>query len=335
MTEQMNRKTGRCRRLARALAAASLGLAVSAGAALAWEPTEPIEIMVHSKPGSSPDVLARFIQHIWQKDGLVNVPVTINNQPVISVGFAWLNQHEGNPHKLTVSSTSTVVAPLMGTSDVPWQDLTPISLLISEYIVLGVAPDSELKTAQDFIDSLKKNPKSLSIGFGGSRGNPNNTAVALAAMKAGVDIANLKFVIYSSGAEARIGVMGGHVDAVSNAASGLVGPMVDKTLRIIAVSAPERLTAPFQDVPTWREIGLDVVDSNWRWIGGPGGLTDEQIAFWEDVVAKTVQTPEWKEMVESNHATTTYLNHQDTLKFFEEQEQSMTAVLQSLDLLKK
>lgn len=335
MTDNVNRRTGRLRAAAYTLVAAAAGLALSAGASLAWEPTEPIEIMVHSKPGSSPDVLARFIQQIWQKDGLVSVPVTINNQPVISVGFAWLNQHKGNAHKLTVSSTSTVVAPLMGTSDVPWQDLTPISLLLSEYIALGVAPDSELKTAQDFIDRLKQDPKSLSIGFGGSRGNPNNTAVALAAQKAGVDIANLKFVIYSSGAEARVGVMGGHVDAVSNAASGLVGPYVDKTLRILAVSSPERLAAPFQDVPTWREIGLDVVDSNWRWIGGPGGMTDEQIAYWEGIVAKTVQTKEWQEMAEANNATTTYLNHADTVKFFEEQQASMTEVLKSLDLLKK
>lgn len=328
-------KKGRSASRLAALALLGAAWAFPHAAAAEWAPTEPVEIMVHSRPGSAPDVLARFIQKIWQDEKLVPVPVTINNQPVISVGFAWLKQQEGNPHKLTVSSTSTVGAPMTGQSEVHWRELTPISLLMSEYIGLAVHPDSDINTGSEFIDRLKQDPRSLSIGFGGSRGNPNHTGIVLPAQKAGVNPADVKVVVYSSGAEARTAVLGKHIDALTNSASGLVGPLQDGQLRVLAIAAPERLSEPFQDVPTWKEQGYDVVDSNWRWIGGAGGLTDEQIAYWEDVVAKMVETDAWKEMVKADHAVTTYRKHDETLAFFEEQEATMRGVLDNLGLITK
>ena len=46
----------------------ALGLtaASSWSAQAAWKPTGPVQIMVHTKPGSSPDVVARTVQKIWK-----------------------------------------------------------------------------------------------------------------------------------------------------------------------------------------------------------------------------------------------------------------------------
>jgi putative tricarboxylic transport membrane protein len=328
-----NKPIAAARNCALAAAVAFTTLAVySVPAEAEWRPTEPVEIMVHSRPGSSPDMLARAIQQIWQEKELVPVSVTVNNQPAQAVGFAYLNRHQGDGHKLTISSTGTVSGYFTGASDISFRDLTPISLLMSEYISLGVAADSPIQTGEDFVERLRQDPGSVSIGSGGARGNPNHTGVALVAQAAGVDPTQLRMVIYSSGAEARNAAIGGHVDAVSASAGSFIGQVEAGLLRLIAVAAPERLSGPLADVPTWNEQGYDVEDSNWRWGGGPGGLTEDQIAYWEDVFAQTVETDEWKDWVQRNNAETTYLDFEGTQAFFERQEQVLGDLLKDLGL---
>jgi len=316
-----------------ALCAVALIAGSSVGAQAEWKPTEPVEIMVHSQPGSSPDVTARTIQKIWSDTGIVDVPVTVSNKPTQAAGFAYLKQHEGDPHKLTVSSTGTISAKLMGTTEVGYRDLTPISLLMSEFTALAVPADSPFSTGVEFMEKLKEDPTALSIGTGGARGNPNHTHVALAAKAAGVDPRALKMVVFSSGGDARAAVIGGHVDAVTASAGSMIGQMESGLLKVIAVASGDRLGGPLANVPTWKEQGLDVESANWRWGGAAGGLTEEQIAYWEDVFAQTVETDTWKEFVESQKADATYLGQKETLAYFEEEEEVLGELLRQLDLV--
>jgi putative tricarboxylic transport membrane protein len=319
--------------------AAALAFAVVSAVAVPaqadWKPTEPVEIMVHSKPGSSPDVLARTIQKIWKDHNIVEQPVTVLNKATQAVGFAYLLQHKGDPHKITISSTGTISAKVLGITEIGYRDLTPVSLLMSEFTALAVPVNSPFKTGKDFVEQLKKDPSSLSIASGGARGNPNHTHVALAAKAGGVDARKLKMVIYSSGADARSAAIGGHVDAVTASAGSFIKQAQSGLLRVIAVSSDERLTGPLADVPTWKELGFDFTNANWRWGGATGGLTDDQIAYWEDVYAKTVQTDDWKDFVAKNNAESTYLDHKKTLAYFDREEKVLTELLNELDLIKK
>ena len=314
--------------------AAALASVFPQVAQAAWKPDKPVQIMVHSKPGSSPDVIARTIQKIWKEEKIVTVPVTVLNKSTQAVGFAYLLQHKGDPTKLTVSSTGTISAKLEGITTIGYKDLTPISLLMSEYIGLAVPPDSPYKTGKEFMEAVARNPSKFSIATGGARGNPNHAAVALAAKAVGMDPKKLKMVVFSSGADGRSAVIGKHVDAVTTSAGSLIGQMQSGLLRVIAVSSPKRLSGPMSKVPTWKEQGLDVITANWRWAGATGGLTKDQIAYWQDAFAKTVQTKEWKNFVAKKHAETTYLDHADTLKFFQQQEDVLKDLLGQLDLIK-
>ena len=316
------------------IVAIGIGSALPRAARADWKPTSAVQIMVHSKPGSSPDVIARTIQKIWKQDGIVTVPVTVLNKSTQAVGFSYLLQHKGDPTKLTVSSTGTISAKLEGITTIGFKDLTPISLLMSEYIGLAVPANSPYKTGKDFMKALARDPSKFSIATGGARGNPNHTAVALAAQAVGMDPKKLKMVVFSSGADARSAVIGKHVDAVTTSAGSLIGQMQSGLLRVIAVAAPKRLSGPLASVPTWKEQGLDVVTANWRWAGATGGLKPDQIAYWEDVFAKTVETKEWKNFVAKKHAETTYLDRADTLKYFQQQEDVLKKLLTELDLIK-
>ena len=68
--------------------AAALGSAPSVVGAQAWKPSKPVEIVVGSAPGGSPDVMARLVQAIFQTTGLVPTS-TVVNKPGAANTIGW------------------------------------------------------------------------------------------------------------------------------------------------------------------------------------------------------------------------------------------------------
>ena len=74
-------------------------------------------------------------------------------------------------------------------------------------------------------------------------------------------------------------------------------------VRVLGVAAGTRLGGAFAQVPTWREQGVDVVFSSWRALIAPRGLSAEQVAYWEALVAKVTAQDEWLLVLEQNALT--------------------------------
>ncbi|WP_157961738.1 tripartite tricarboxylate transporter substrate binding protein [Acuticoccus kandeliae] len=319
-----------------AATATAIGLVGAAPAMAEWQPTRDVEILVTTGAGSGPDQLARLIQGIWKKYDIVPVDVAVVNKPGGggAVGWAYFNrQFEGDGHAIAVGGASMISNNLTGRSDIGWHDLTPLAHLISEYIVVTVNPDSDFKTAQDLLDALKADPGAVSIGVATSKGNSNHQGIALPAKEAGVRPRDLNTVIFQSGGEARTAVMGGHIDAVPTSVGSMVKQMEGGKLRALAVASPRRLKGPMADVPTWTELGFPISVSNWRGIIGPKGMTDEQIAYWEDVMRKTVETEEWQQSLDAAYQDGEFLGHKEFADYMAKEEEAIRGLLDELGLL--
>jgi tripartite-type tricarboxylate transporter receptor subunit TctC len=48
------------------------------------------------------------------------------------------------------------------------------------------------------------------------------------------------------------------------------------------------------NVPTWRELGLDVTVTHWRGVFGPPGMSPQAVRYWDDYFSKLVKTDAWK-----------------------------------------
>jgi putative tricarboxylic transport membrane protein len=83
-------------------------------------------------------------------------------------------------------------------------------------------------------------------------------------------------------------------------------------MRTLAISGPKRLWGVFADVPTWKESGVDMIASGWRGVLGPKDLAQPQIAYWEGVLRKVTQTPEWKQDLENNFWVDGYTSAAET-----------------------
>lgn len=309
-------------------------LAASSAWAQPWQPVKPVEISIPTTPGGGIDRTGRTLQRIFQEAGLVKVPVTVVNRPggggVVSVNY--LNQHPGDAHYIAINSPNLMANDLNGRGR--YTDVTPLANLFSEYTVIAVRAESPIRSGQDFVERLRKDAGSLAVSTPTTLGSINHLSFALVAKSAGVDIRKLKAVVLGSGADGVTAVLGGHVDAHAGTPSSVVRMIEAGKMRVVGVLAPRRIGGPFANTPTWTEQGYPAVMDTWRGVIGPRGMTAEQIAFWDQVLAKAVATDIWKREVERNVWESNYLNSVQTKKLFETDYAEFKTLLTELGLVK-
>ncbi len=312
-----------------------VALAAGAQAQTAWKPERPVELIAMNAPGGGSDRILRIMAKIFQEGRLVGVPMNVVNKPGGggSVAYAYLNQHQGDAHYLQVASKSLLTNNIAGKGP-SYTELTPIAFLFGEYISVTVKPDSPLKTGRDIIERLKGDPGALTFGIATSLGNPNHQGIATALREAGVDIKKLKTVIFPSGGAASTAMLGGHVDVVPISAAFAASMARQGQVRVLAVTSPARLPDALAGVPTWRELGYDVVVNNWRSMVGPKGMTAAQVSFWEEIFRRFVESDEWKKELEANFWTSEYMRSGETRKFMEQDNAQVRAFLAELGLAK-
>jgi len=105
-------------------------------------------------------------------------------------------------------------------------------------------------------------------------------------------------------------------------------------LRLIAVTAPKRLTGELGSVPTLKEHGIDVEVNNFRVLIGPSGLTAPQVAYWDQAMAKLVQTDEWKKDLESILSENTYMGSRDVRKYLDTEYSELKGLLTAMGMAK-
>lgn len=322
-----------------ALLACALGVvAASSGPARAaeWKPQKNVEIVAMSGPGGANDIIARAVQNIMQQKKLVEVPITVVSKVGAGGVLAWnyLNQHPGDGAYLSISPINLLVEHILGTSPITYTDVTPIAQLFNEYVAFVVKADSPIKTGKDVVERLKGDPGAVSFAVAASLGGANHIATMLAMKAAGVDARKLKFVVFTAGVQAQTAVMGGHVDIAVVPVSGGIAQLTAGRLRAIAVSSPRRLGGILSAVPAWKEQGVDSVFSSWRGVIGPKGMSQPQIAYWEGVLTKVVQTDEWKRDMENNFQESNFMNSAQSRKYLKSQYDEYKAVLVDVGLAK-
>lgn len=315
------------------LALASLSCYSQAGA---WKPAKNVELISPASPGSGSDRAMRVMQKILQDKRLIDITSSVVNKPGAGqgVGFFYLNQHAGDGHYLAPASPSFLASNLVGTQPIGHADVTPLALLMTEHIAFTVNAASPIRNGKDLLDKLRKDPGAVSIAVAPSIGNHEHIAFILVAKASGIDLKKVKTVVFNGTGESATAVMGGHVDFMVSPPSSVAAAAAAGKLRVVAVSASQRLRGTLATAPTWKEQGVDVVSAGWRGIVGPRGLNKVQIAYWEAVFDKLVQAPEWKEEVENNYWDNNYLPGEEFRKFLQARNDEMRQVLIELSLAK-
>lgn len=299
-----------------------------------WKPSENVEIVVGAAAGGGNDNVARTLQKIMHERRLVEIPISVTNKPGGggAIAFHYVSQHPGNAHYIGVNSNTLLTNQITGKSQISYTGLTPLAVMINEYITFVVKADSPLRTGQDLIGRLKQDPTSVVFGISSALGNVNHIAVAAAAHSAGIDVKRLKVVVFSGSGQSITALLGGHVDVVAGPPSIAARHIEAGKLRAIAVTSPRRLEGSIASVPTWKEQGIDVEVTNWRGIVGPKGISTDQIAYWDQVLAKVSQTEDWNRELQKNLWGNAYTDSKGTERYMRMQYGEFKRILTELGL---
>ena len=262
----------------------------------AWKPSRGVEIIAGTPPGGGLDRVARALVKAIGEAKLVDVPLAVINVPGGGARKAWtqvIDKHTGDAHVVAISSPNLTTDYLVGVADFEHSKYTAIATLVTEYIAFAVRADSALRSGGDLLARFAQDAKRVTVALSTALGNPNHIALAKLVKQAGGDVNAPPIHVFDSALDCVADVIAGKADVCAVTAASVIAELNAGRLRVLAISAPTRLAAPFADVPTWSEQGADCVIGAWRGVSGPSGLSAAQVKSWEDVILAATKQPCW------------------------------------------
>jgi putative tricarboxylic transport membrane protein len=302
-------------------------------------PEKPIAVVAPSGAGGGLDTTARSLTKVLAETKLVSQTMNVENKPGggQSVGLAeFATKDKKDSNRLFLPSTPIIINHLKkdGNSPYSFQDMTPLAQLTKDYEVIAVSPNSKYKDLKSLFEDLKADPKKLTIAGGSSPGSLDHLGIMMPALKAGIDVKQLKYNAYDGGGEAIAALLGNNADVLSTDVSGTMEYLKAGKVRVLAVSSPSRLTGEFKDIPTYKEAGFDTELINWRGVFGAKEMSADAVKYWDEKLKAMTQTEEWKKELQKNGWDDGYKNSADFKKYLEDQEKLIKDVLTSLEMAK-
>lgn len=296
-----------------------------------WSPTKAIEITAPADTGGGWDTLARTTATVLETTGLADQNVQVVNKPGAggAIGWAYIAANAGDPHKLFVTSPPIILVPMAGDSDYGHTDFTPIARMATDYMVYLVDADSDIEDFNDLVDAVDSGD--ADIAGGSSPGSMDHIASAGALTAGDVAAEAINYVAFDGGGEAITALLGGHVDAAAVGVSEAISYLESGDLRAVGITSEER-NESFPDIPTLKEQGVDYTFDIWRGVMGPADMSEEQVAYYETLVADLMETDEWKAEAEKLGWLDGYQDSEEFSQFLDDSVEEYAAVLEEVGL---
>ncbi|MHB1200305.1 MAG: Bug family tripartite tricarboxylate transporter substrate binding protein [Polaromonas sp.] len=314
-------------KIRRGLATAATGAIASAilmavPAYAAWEPTKPVEFVVPAGTGGGADQMARLLQGIVIKYKLMKEPLIVVNKSggAGAEGFLDVKGDKGDPYKIVITLSNLFTTPLATGVPFNWKEMTPVAMLALDQFVLWVNAETPYKTAADYIAAVKA-AGPLKMKMGGTGSKQEDQIVTVGLEKA----AGIKFIYipFKGGGEVAVQLVGKHIDSSVNNPIEAVAQWRAGKLRPLCVFDTDRMsyktkitdTMSWNDIPTCKESGVPTDYQMLRGIFMPPGVTDDQRAFYVDLLKKVRETPEWKDFMEKGAFNQTFMEGAEFTKW--------------------
>ena len=157
-------------KISRLAGVAALAWTAIAGAALAWEPTKPIDFVIMAGKGGGADKMARLMQSIVEKESLSPRPLVPTNKPGGSGAEALVHMKNARDpdHTIMVTLNSFFTTPLRQPGlGVDIMTFAPIGRMAEDTFLLWVHKDEGVRSFEDFMTKAKAaGPKWVMGGTG-------------------------------------------------------------------------------------------------------------------------------------------------------------------------
>ncbi len=317
--------------------AAAAILSFGVGTAFAQEREqvmEQVHFLIPGGAGGGWDGTARGVGEALKNSGLVET-VTFENMSGGGGGKALnyiVENAASNAGTLMVHSTPIIVRALNKTVDMGFRDVTPVAGIIGDYAAVVVGKDSDFETWDQLYTAYQSDPRSVAIGGGSSPGSMDHLVPASIMQEAGSDPLDMRYVAYDAGGTAMAGLLSGEIAALSTGLSEAIALAEAGEVRILAVTAPERVDA-VPDVPTFKELGVDIEFVNWRGFFAAPGLPEEQRTAYADLLQEMMTTEAWAAVRDRNGWIDIFNRGDDFTAYLTNQEAEMQELMTGMGFI--
>ena len=283
------------RRKFSALAASTLAaLAAVPTLAPAQEfPTRPISLVVPWPAGGSTDRHMRAFAEAASRQ--LGQPVAVINQPGAGGTLGPASVAGAKPDGYTLVQYPMGMLRYPHMQKVSWDPLRDFTFIIgvTGYTFgLVVRSDAPYKTFNQYLEAGRANPGKITYASTGT-GTAPHLLMEEAAAAAKVQLNHIPF---KGNADATQALLGGHVDAQSDATGW--ANLVDSGRVRLLVTFGEQRTKRWPDVPTAKELGYGVVSNSPYGIAGPKGMDPKVVKILHDAFRKAMDDPAHLKVVE-------------------------------------
>ncbi len=258
-----------------------------------WPP-KTVRIVIPFGPGSTPDIVARLVA-----DGLQRKYPTstffVENKPGVSgnLGTDVVAKAAPDGSILGVSIGGPLAINTLLFAKLPYdpfKDIAPITQLITQPSILAVNPHLGVNSVAELVTLLKKNPGKYNFASIGN-GSLSHLAMEAIAIKSGAELVH---VPYTSSPQAIMAVIRNDAQMTCLPAISVTPQATSGAVKILAVSTAMR--SPYlPEVPTLKEVGIDVEADAWNGLIAPGTTPKPIIDKISKDVAEIITQPAVRE----------------------------------------
>ena len=276
-------------------ALALLALAVSAAAnAQEAYPTRPIRLVVGFGAGGPTDIPARFVAD--KLGEALGQRVIVENKPAAAGMVATrdvLAQPRDGYNLLLCTHFESINTAVYKNVQFKLADLAPISLIAKYYYGLALANAVPATDFASFVQYAKAHPGEISYATVGA-GSAQEILARQLEKLTGITMNRIPF---RGGPQVVQELVAGRVHFYVSPTLGVAPQYQEKLLKILAVSAPERLKN-LSEIPTLKEKGVDFVRFGWLGICVGSGTPQPIISLLHRHIVAVVESADYREMTE-------------------------------------
>jgi len=249
-------------------------------------PTRQVNYMICFDPGGQSDRVARLQQPLLEK--ALKQKVIIDYKVGGGGALGWRELTRAKPDGYTVAGFNIphiILQPLQQEVGYKTEQIVPVVIFQKTPLSLAVLKTSPHKTYKEFIDHAKNNPGKVTVGGSGTFSGYHMAALRLEKL-AGV---KLTYVPFTGTAPQITAFLGGHIDAIIGTSDDLT--IHRDKVRVFAFATDKRFSG-FPDVPTFKELKIDLVEAVDRGVAVPPKTPDYIIKKLEAAYLDVAKSPE-------------------------------------------
>jgi putative tricarboxylic transport membrane protein len=281
----------------RALSLSAFGLLDTSTSAHATECIAPANL------GGFWDFTCRQIANILFVTRQIDAPMVVANMAgTVVVGFTFVVADRNDDPDLIVAAPSATTMRLAqnafagATAD----QVRFLGAIARDPGVIEVAKERPRESLGEMVAAIKADPGSVAFAGGWAVGGCDYMKPFQVMKAAGFDdITKSKYFCVDGGADAITQTVGGFTQAMTGDLSEIGGFTKSGDVRALAVLTEERVPG-FENIPTTKEQGFDVVAVNWRWLYEPKGISDHPLNALAAKLQVVADSPVWKASMEAN-----------------------------------